>query len=62
VIKWWGLLFFAEKNRGRRRRRNRRRGDHLSGHNLNITDEFMNEYYRRVYFISNTFCKNDILF
>jgi hypothetical protein len=55
-------LFFAEKNRGRRRRRNRRRGDHLSGHNLNIMDEFMNEYYRRVYFIGNTFCKNDILF
>jgi len=24
-------------------------------------DEFMDEYYRRVYFVGNTFCKNDII-
>jgi hypothetical protein len=54
-------LFVAVKNGGKRKKRNGRREDRLSGHNLNIMDEFMDEYYRRVYFVGNTFCKNDII-
>jgi uncharacterized metal-binding protein len=44
-------LFFAKKNGGRRRNEGGGEGGRTLGHNLNITDGFTNEYYRRVYFI-----------
>jgi len=50
VIKLVGVLFVAEKNKGRRRNEVR-----SSGHKSNITNEFIDEFKS----VGNLICKND---
>ena len=52
-----GSTIFHRENGGRRR--NRGREDRSSGHNLNITNGSIDEYYRWVYSIGIFICKND---
>jgi hypothetical protein len=61
VTKYGVLCVVFYKIKGRKTR-NVGKGRHLWGYNLNLTDGFTDEYYRRVYFLSNFVCNNDTIF
>ena len=55
------FVFLQRANGGRRRNRGGEEGGRSSGHNLNITNEFISKFYRKVYFIGNPFYINNML-
>jgi hypothetical protein len=67
---WWELDLW--KNMGvlsvvfyrikRKKKKKWGRGSRLSSYNLNITDEFTNEYLQWAYFLGNFVCNNDTSF